>query len=81
MPICTYLKQLGALPISQDSWGAKSASVSTKDTSDAYDKNIHFISKEKGNLVLPGLTGQTGLPDRSDRSVLADTNNNNSSFK
>jgi len=45
--IWTYLKQIGAPPISQNSWGAKSASVSTKDTSDAYDKNIHFISKEK----------------------------------
>ena len=65
-------KQIGAPPISQNSWGAKSASVSTKDTRDAYDKNIHFISKEKGNLVLPGLTGQTGLPD---------TKNNNSSYK
>ena len=47
MPICTYLKRIGAPPISQNSWGAKSASVSTKDTRDAYDKNIHFISKEK----------------------------------
>jgi len=47
MPICTYLKQVGAPPISQNSWGAKSASVSTKDTHDAYDKNIHFISQEK----------------------------------
>ena len=40
-------KQIGAPPISQNSWGAKSASVSTKDTRDAYDKNIHFNSKEK----------------------------------
>ena len=47
MPICTYLKQVGATPISQNSWGAKSASVSTKDTRDAYDKNIHSISKVK----------------------------------
>ena len=23
MPICTYLKQIGAPPISQNSWGAK----------------------------------------------------------
>ena len=40
-------KQVGAPSVSQNSWGAKSASVSTKDTHDAYDKNIHFISKEK----------------------------------
>ena len=40
-------KQIGAPPISQNSWGAKSASVSTKDTRDAYDKNNHFISKVK----------------------------------
>ena len=47
MPICTYLKHVGAPSISLNSWGAKSESVSTKDTRDAYDKNIHFISKEK----------------------------------
>ena len=38
MPICTYLKQVGAPPISQNSWDAKSTSVSTKDTRDAYDR-------------------------------------------
>ena len=70
-----------APPISQNSWGAKSASVSTKDTRDAYDKNIHSISQEKEIRFLSGLTGQTVSPDRSDWSVLADTKKNNSSFK
>ena len=73
-------KQIGAPPISQNSWGAKSASVSIKDTRDAYGKNIHFISK-KGNLVLLGLTGQTGPTDWSDRFVLTDTKYNNSSIQ
>jgi hypothetical protein len=47
MPICTYLKQVGAPPISQNSCGAKSARVSTKTTRDAYDNNIHSNSKER----------------------------------
>ena len=61
MPFCTYLKQLGALPISQNSRGAKSESVSTKDTRDAYDIINRFISKER-KMVLSGA-------DRSDRSL------------
>ena len=40
-------KQIGAPPISQNSWGWNSVYVSTEDTRDAYDKKIHFISKEK----------------------------------
>ena len=65
MPFCTYLKQLGALPISQNSRGAKSESVSTKDTRDAYDIINRFISKER-KMVLSGA-------DRSDWFALADT--------
>ena len=57
-------KQIGAPPKSQNSWGAKSANVSTKDTRDAYDKNIHFISKEKEIWFGQGLPVRPVRPGR-----------------
>ena len=47
MPICTYLNKQELPLYLRIHGGAKSASVSTKDIRDAYDKNNHFISKEK----------------------------------
>jgi len=61
--ICTYLKQIGALPISQNSLGVKSAYVPTKDTRDAYEKIIHFNMKKK--MLCQQVTGQTSSRDRS----------------
>jgi len=68
-------------PYISEFMGCKSATVSTKDTRDAYDNSIHFISKEKKRWFCQGSTGQTGFSDQSDRSILADIKNNISSFK
>ena len=50
----TYLEQIGAPLIYQNSWGANSVCVPTKDARDAYDKIIHF-NKIKGKMVLLGV--------------------------
>ena len=73
MPICTYLKQIGAPPISQNSWGAR-VQVCLQKIYVMHMTKIFtsFQKKRKFGSV---------RADRSDRSVLAELKNNSSSFQ